>query len=187
MMGVGYSKQLVQWSRGEYAGADNRQDDLAVITGGNGFGYRADDYGGTFAAAADLAFAGGNRSFTESGVVERNTDVDAFRFSTTGGAATLRADVAGRAANLDVKLVLRDGAGRVVAVADPSGQLWAEMNVMLAAGDYVLQVSGTGDGDPAGGGYSDYGSLGAYRLSGTIAGGTAVGGRRRHGLPRRRQ
>src|SRR5262245_24620426 len=43
IMGVGYFQELTQWSRGEYPGADNLQDDLAVITTQNGFGYRSDD------------------------------------------------------------------------------------------------------------------------------------------------
>ena len=176
ILGVGYYRELTQWSRGEYAGANQTQDDLAVITADNGFGYRADDYGGTFAAAADLTFAGGAGAFADSGIVGRNTDADAFRFSTAGGAVSVRADVAGRGANLDVRLELRDAAGRLVAAADPSGQLWAELSADVAAGDYWLRVSGAGDGDPAGGGYSDYGSLGAYRLGGTVAGGSAVGG-----------
>ena len=179
VMGVGYYKALTQWSRGEYGGADNGEDDLAVITGRNGFGYRADDHGRGFAAAADLAFSGGAaaRSFAASGIVERNADVDAFRFATTGGAFAVRADIAGRGANLDVKLVLRNAGGTVVAAANPSGQVWADLHATLAAGEYVLEVSGAGDGDPAAGGYSDYGSLGAYRLNGSVAGGSAVSGR----------
>ena len=177
IMGVGYYRELTQWSRGEYAGANEKEDDLAVITSRNGFGYRADDYGDDFAAAADLAFAGGaNRTLSGSGIIERNADVDAFRFSTTGGAVALRADVAGRGANLDVRLELRNAAGETVAVADPAGRLWAEIAATLSAGDYALHVTGTGDGDPRGGGYGDYGSLGAYRLSGTVPGGAAVRG-----------
>lgn len=42
-MGVGYYQNLVQWSKGEYLSADNTEDDLAIITSQNGFGYRADD------------------------------------------------------------------------------------------------------------------------------------------------
>ncbi|MEX2214475.1 MAG: M12 family metallo-peptidase, partial [Phycisphaeraceae bacterium] len=44
IMGVGYYKELVQWSKGEYSGANQKQDDLAIITSQNGFGYRTDDH-----------------------------------------------------------------------------------------------------------------------------------------------
>jgi Ca2+-binding RTX toxin-like protein len=37
----------------------------------------------------------------------------------------------------------------------------------LAAGQYYLSISGVGKGDPLNGGYSDYGSLGVYRITGT--------------------
>ncbi len=41
-MGAAYFTGVTQWSQGEYAGADNAQDDLAVIAGW--LGYAADDY-----------------------------------------------------------------------------------------------------------------------------------------------
>ena len=39
IMGAGEARDLSQWSRGTYAGADNREDDLRVITSRNGFGF----------------------------------------------------------------------------------------------------------------------------------------------------
>ena len=39
-MGVGYYQSLVQWSKGEYRSANNTEDDLAIISTRNGFGYR---------------------------------------------------------------------------------------------------------------------------------------------------
>ena len=52
IMGVGYYNNLSQWSRGEYADADRQEDDLAIITTQNGFGYRVDDYGDTNGTAS---------------------------------------------------------------------------------------------------------------------------------------
>src|SRR5436190_5469719 len=43
IMGAGYNISITQWSKGEYPGANNHEDDLAVITTQNGFGYRPDD------------------------------------------------------------------------------------------------------------------------------------------------
>jgi hypothetical protein len=53
IMGVGYYKQLVQFSRGSYAGANNTQNDLAIIAA-NGFGYWSDVVGNTAATALPL-------------------------------------------------------------------------------------------------------------------------------------
>jgi len=53
IMGVGYYKQLVQFSRGSYTGANNTQNDLAIITA-NGFGYWSDVVGNTAATALPL-------------------------------------------------------------------------------------------------------------------------------------
>lgn len=54
IMGVGYYQELVQWSKGEYTSANNKEDDLQTITTNNGFDYRADDYGNTSGTAYAL-------------------------------------------------------------------------------------------------------------------------------------
>src|SRR5690606_36575395 len=44
IMGVGYYQPVAQWSKGEYASANQLQDDLNIITSNNNnVGYRADD------------------------------------------------------------------------------------------------------------------------------------------------
>ena len=53
IMGVGYYQGLVQWSKGEYPGANNTEDDLAIMTG-YGFTVRPDDHANTLAAATPL-------------------------------------------------------------------------------------------------------------------------------------
>ena len=53
-MGVGYSKPIAQWSRGQYAGADNTDDDLAKIAA-RGAPLPADDAGDSSATAATAA------------------------------------------------------------------------------------------------------------------------------------
>ncbi|HEX6432522.1 MAG TPA: hypothetical protein VF008_32735, partial [Niastella sp.] len=89
IMGVGYGKSLVQWSKGEYANPSTTQDDLAIISSTtNGVGYRADDYGNTISAAGSLTVdASGN--VNNAGVVERTGDVDMFAFNTNGGTTNL--------------------------------------------------------------------------------------------------
>jgi hypothetical protein len=166
LMGVGYYQNLTQWSKGEYSGANNTEDDLSKITSLNGFGYRADDVGNTAGSAATLFVSGG--IVEDSGIIERNTDVDVFVFSTGAGTLSFQGLVAGRGANLDLLLELYDASGQLVASANPYGQLNASFSATVQAGVYYLHVSGTGEGDPLGTGYTDYGSLGSYRLSGSI-------------------
>ena len=55
IMGAPFGSNLVQWSKGEYDGSTNTQDDLQVITRDrNGFGFRDDDHGNDIATATPL-------------------------------------------------------------------------------------------------------------------------------------
>jgi hypothetical protein len=62
IMGNGYYQNLTQFSKGEYAGANNTQDDLSIITTKNGFSYRADDYGNSSSGNSSVTLSGTNRS-----------------------------------------------------------------------------------------------------------------------------
>ena len=74
--------------------------------------------------------------------------------------------------NLDVEATLYDGAGNVLAVSNPAGLRASFTNLSLSVGTYYIRVDGVGFGNPTGTsptGYSEYGSLGHYLISGTIA------------------
>ncbi|NES70930.1 MAG: hypothetical protein F6K24_39830, partial [Okeania sp. SIO2D1] len=164
IMGNSYSRELTQWSRGEYSGADNLENDLDIITGQNGFSYRADDYADTLTNAAALAMSGGN--VETYGIIERNTDYDWFSFTTTGN-INLSIDAFDRGPNLDILARLYNASGQLVLYSNPIGSLSAGFSASLGAGQYYLSVTGTGQGSPSTG-YSDYGSLGQYSITGTI-------------------
>ena len=51
IMGVGYQKPVVQWSKGEYTNANNTQNDLTIIANG-GAPVIADEAGDTVGSAA---------------------------------------------------------------------------------------------------------------------------------------
>lgn len=170
IMGVGYYQALVQWSRGEYATANNVQDDYAVMQS-NGLPLRADDHGNTSGTATVLGGTGGNGTIdlSATGVIERPTDVDTFAFSAGAGSATFSIAPAARSANLDAWVTLRDAAGTLLASVNPADALNANFSVMLpAAGAYYLSVQGTGKGDPLGTGYTNYGSVGQYGVSASV-------------------
>jgi PKD repeat protein len=167
IMGVGYSKAVVQFSRGEYSGANNTEDDLAKISASYNIPYLPDDYGNDMANAAALP-AG---SFQVSGRIGRPTDVDFFRFETGGGDFSFGVAVDARSPNLNVELTLLNASGGVLAVSNPPDTLGATLALKaMPAGTYFLKVDGVGAGNPLNTGYSDYGSIGAYTLSGSVAG-----------------
>lgn len=166
IMGVGYSLPLVQWSKGEYLGANNTQDDYAVAQS-NGLPLRLDDHGDVNAAATVLVgtSSGGVTTVSSQGVIERPTDVDVFAFSAAAGPVNVTLTPATRSANLDAVVTLRNSAGTVLASANPVDALNATLSVTVPlAGTYYLSVQGTGKGDPLSTGYSSYGSVGQYAL-----------------------
>ena len=171
IMGVGYYQSLVQWSKGEYSGANNAQDDYAVMQS-NGLPLRADDHGGTLATATALAgsSSGGLSTLAAKGVIERPGDVDMFSFAAGAGSASFSVSPAVRAANLDALVSLLDSSGRVLLSVNPADALNASFSATLpAAGTYYLAVTGTGKGDALTTGYSNYGSLGQYAVAATVA------------------
>jgi PKD repeat protein len=174
IMGVGYYQALVQWSRGQYSGANNVQDDYAVMQV-NGLPLRPDDHGGSIATASAMSRsdANGLSTFGAEGVIERPGDVDAFAFYAAAGTATVTLRPAARSANLDAVVELRDAAGQLLASANPLEALDASLSFALpAAGNYYVSVKGSGKGDPLLTGYSDYGSLGQYALAVTAPAGS---------------
>lgn len=167
IMGVGYSQNLSQWSKGEYANSDQKQDDLSIITTRNGFGYRADDHGNAITSATALEVSDGT-NISGAGVISTNTDVDVFSFVHGGGLVNLVADPFDRGPNLDILMQLLDAAGNLLASSNPFNDLSVQMVYNLLPGEYFVRVDGVGKGDPLTTGYSDYGSLGQFFISGTI-------------------
>jgi hypothetical protein len=168
-MGVGYYDNTVQWSKGEYQTANNKEDDFVVI-GNNGGPLRADDHGNKANSATPLTVTvnGGNISLAGSGVIHTRKDKDFFSFSAGAGAGSITVQGDTRSANLDVFVKIIDASGGVVAKAKPPATLAATVNFNLpSAGTYYVSVDGVGFGNPLNTGYSDYGSVGQYTVSGT--------------------
>ncbi len=167
IMGVGYDEPLVQWSSGEYADADNAQDDIAVMQG-YGLPLRVDDHGSGFATATTL-----DTTRAAAGVIERRTDADVLSFRRTCSAkTTITVKPFENSPNLDIRVRLHTAGQALVTSKNPlSGQasydvatgLGATISRSLGAGSYYLTVDGVGALTPVTG-YSDYGSLGKYSI-----------------------
>ena len=172
IMGSGYNQPVTHWSRGDYDNASNDQDDLSVMQR-NGVAARPDDHGDTAGAATNLP---AGPAISATGLIGLGGDIDVFRLTAGGGELTIDAEPSGFAPNLDIRLELRDRAGDLVASADPAvartshhsaGGLSAILQTTVQAGTYTLSVRGTGFGG-ASDGYTSYGSMGPYDLSGSV-------------------
>ena len=171
IMGVGYYANITTWSKGEYPNPTNTEDDLVKITSNNNdVDYRADDFGSTLATAGYLEIQA-NNSVSNEGIIETRADLDAFRFQSTGGSVSLKVSAIDKNPNLDVLAEIVNATGSVVASDNPDHLVDATVAATLPAGEYFLRVSGVGRGSVSNFGYSDYASLGAYLISGTVLGG----------------
>ena len=166
---------IQQFSNGDYTGATNQQDDFAHFLA-NGLPRRYDEAGGTVAAATSL---GARASYDQSGLVTDRNDVDVYRVSHPCETdLTVRATTVGLGSPLDIKLAVLDGSGGLRGSDDPPAGVTiqggnlprlpagtdASVTVASAArGTYFVRVDGVGSGT-ASDGYSDYGSVGTYRL-----------------------
>jgi PKD repeat protein len=167
IMGVGYYKPLVQFSKGEYAGANNTQDDLAVML--NHFPLAVDDHGNSTGNATPLA----GPNVKTGGTIETRTDVDVFRFDSGAGPLALTIQGPAPDTNVDLKAELLDAGGTVILTSDSTSVYSATLSTTVAAGTYYVRLSSVGVGDPATTGYSSYASIGNYLITGTIStGGT---------------
>lgn len=188
VMGTGYNRNVSQWSKGEYYLANNTQDDLATIAGK--LTYRGDDHSSSFGSATALSIGAGgsivsttpetdpaNSSPANKGRIERSTDLDVFSFATGAGQITLNIVpwvVPGgrtRGGNVDLVVELRNSSGQLLLVNNAADRTGAVIQTNVVEGIYYLTVKGTGAGNPsqsAPTGYTSYGSIGQYFISGTV-------------------
>lgn len=172
IMGASTSRNVTQWSKGEYYNANNPEDDLALIA--SYLGYAADDFTDSNATASALTVNGTTVSGT--GVISQTGEADRFSFVSGGGAITITATTFRSASqshggNLDIALELYNSAGTLVASADVDGVKNATLSTTVSSGTYYLRVLGGGSGTPQNStpsGYTSYGSLGQYTISGTV-------------------
>lgn len=171
IMGASYNRRASQWSQGEYAGASTTEDDVAIIS--RIAPTVPDDHGATAATATPLT-----AGVAVSGLVTSRSDADAFGF-TAAGPTTVAVTGPPGVSDLDVLLTVLDAQGQLVATVDPTAPSATDASLdatwtadlPAAPARYTAVVDGTSHGDPAApGGYSDYGSLGAYTVTLTTSG-----------------
>lgn len=183
IMGAPYGANVAQWNNGDYAHSTNSENDLQMIVRKNAYSpaysnegvyFRTDDHGNTQHTASEL-WVKGDGAVEAKGVIETTGDVDLFAFEMeASGSLTVAADPAVRFASLNLAVAVLNEQGTVISTSAPEDRLDADLTVNLDAGRFYVRVEGvgraeTGD-DP---GFSDYGSLGIYTLSGSVTGAQA--------------
>lgn len=182
IMGAPFNRPVTQWSKGEYFRADQTEDDVALIARPiNTFGYRADEAGGTPGTASVIPVGPGG-TVDVSGLIHSDSDKDYYRFVSLGGVLTVSCSPNQVEPNLKVRLELRDASDQLVASApsESANTLGATLQSTLASGVYYLVLSSGAFGDPMASypepatGFTSYGSVGGYRLVGSLPGGPAI-------------
>jgi hypothetical protein len=171
IMGAG-TGNVQQWSKGEYFRANNPQDDLAIIAAK--LSLRADDHANTDGAATALIVNGA--AVQQRGIVANTADTDRFSFTTGAGPVSLAIvansyPLSANKGSLDVAAELYDSSGSLIAGDNPPDSTAAAISVTLAAGTYYLRVHNAGTGAPFDNpptGYTAYGSIGEFAITGTI-------------------
>lgn len=161
------------WSNGDYQFANNQEDDLEILT--QIIGFRQDESGGTIQTSTALVVESSGEIMPSKnyGIITQREDIDVYSFETAGGEVTIIANPAAVLPNLDLKMVVTDEMGMKIDSSDPFGTEGPSITTNLAAGTYYIFLDGTGliGTGPTDNGivyYSDYGSIGEYRVSGTI-------------------
>jgi Metallo-peptidase family M12 len=185
IMSLDHSGHITQWSRGDYPGATNTQDDLGILTGS--LGRRGDDHEDTrFATATPLSLDGRgrinptdpyaaeeHRNPKNRGVIEDKDDIDVFGFNAAAGTVDLRIVPAWDAAhpnsrdgaNLDVQATLYDVRGRKIAGSRSGNDMSASLKVKVPAGRYTMEVKGVGNSSLP---FCGSGNLGQYFITGSV-------------------
>lgn len=172
IMGNG-DKAVSQWSRGDYNGADNREDDVQIIA--DWLGFIEDEAGSDPQSAAQLGMTN-ETMVSHAGVISSSRDQDVYRLEVGTGLITLdfatdQSEQEGISVggNLDVFAVLVDEEGNRVAGAYRTGFLSHRLYAEVEAGTYYLHVVGNFFGDHGWFfGWNRYGSLGTYYINGSV-------------------
>jgi len=174
IMGTAFGTNMVgQWSVGEYADANNQENDISIIGTKNGFRQKTDDVGNTMGTAKPLIIeSNGNVLSTfNNGLINNRTDIDLFKFTNT---STINVNLSVKPfyknPNLNIKVRLLNSSGNVITISDSTGSSIKSMAATIVANNlppdtYYIEIDGVGDGADPTVGYSDYGSIGDYYIS----------------------
>ncbi|MBI1780508.1 MAG: T9SS type A sorting domain-containing protein [Sphingobacteriales bacterium] len=173
IMGKSYYKTLSLWYNGPSSsnGCNSSQDDMSIISNvsTNGTGYRTDGVGDNKNSAAAVNFSQATQAFSQSEMINTNTDVDFYSFimPTSGtfklSALPFNAGNNNMGANLDIKVNLYKSNGTLLKTYVSATTLDATVDTALTAGSYYLSVNNTTNANTP----ANYGIVGAYTMNGS--------------------
>ena len=173
------ARPVTQWSRGEYAGANNFEDDLAIIANGltDQIGRPAMGFGPTTMPTVRRASTTVVPATVASGNIGRTGDRDVFAVDVLDGTLSVQLrPPTGQAAwsNLAAAVTIRNNLGNVIASGGPSAPSgWTvDLSTPVLAGRYTIEVGPVG-WLAASTGFTAYASLGAFELIVNAPQGTA--------------
>lgn len=166
IMGNPYNRKMTQWSQGEYANANQFEDDIRVIAATPGVGYVVDTAGDDLGGA--MFYNPPVGTIDIKGVIaaqDTASDLDVYKISAVPGNLTVTCTPSSPFPNFDAVLTLKDKDFNDIGVAAaPVDSLSATITFPITAADtYYIEVRGSANGVN----YSDYGSVGAYSLTGS--------------------
>lgn len=170
IMGVGFYQPITQWSKGEYQGADNDEDDYEIMSR-HGLKLRPDEDSNTIDTARKA-----EEKVAFSGIIQTPMDIDYFKFiPPVGDNYVIKVEPASMSPNLDLTLTLYprsnpvdktiNNPANIFVTTDSAQGLSATISKKLNGGtEYIIEVDGgaikSGDSKA-----TDYGSLGIYKLT----------------------
>ncbi|MBC7874455.1 MAG: T9SS type A sorting domain-containing protein [Ferruginibacter sp.] len=171
IMGAGYYQNLTLWNNGKSSEhCDSLQNDLTVITNGNGFGFRTDDFVATFAGATNAPFV--SNQFMVNGIIGQTTDQDMIKFTQPSigrfqlNAVPYNVGTGNAGSDLDMQVTLYNSSQTQLNIYNPGILLSSVVDTQLNPGTYYLRVEGKGNIYAP-----NYASLGSYSLQGNFTSG----------------
>jgi len=162
IMGCAYGKSIVQFSKGEYTNANQKQDDLSMIVATNkNIPYAMKPSAIPVPLNAD--------SINEKTVISNQADYRLYSISTTSP-GTLSLTVSPgtySAADVGVEIV-NVITGKSAIVSESLNSQKTELRVTLETGMYTIKVYGAGEGNTLTTGYTKYGSIGTIVITGSF-------------------
>jgi hypothetical protein len=150
IMGVAYSARVGQWSRGEYPLANNKADDIQVMS----------QYMPFKTNVEEKPFHNPEIGKPFYGTIHRPNEVDSFFLELEGGQITVRVELPPVYPNTDLCMNLKDSEGNVISTHKFHPQPFKTL--LVKEGRYVLELFGS---TFPGAGPSAYGSVGEYKLT----------------------
>ncbi len=178
IMGGARVSEYTLFSNGDYLGANNKEDQLAIIA--SKLQYRVDEAGDTTMSSRPLVLTDADSvsPVNNNGIISSRLDKDFYSITIPvgGGDIDLKILPMQNSNNLHIKARLLDALGNVIATGIPifhDSRTIVKQGVLIKksiaiGGNYYLKIENSDYRDQNNVGYSNYGSVGYYEIQGRV-------------------